>query len=654
MKSILVTTLLLTGIASAEAVNTPAIIPAPQKLERREGVFELTARTTIYVDSSSGPSGQYLAERMRRSTGFAVAVADAKDSVPAGGIWLTTNGAAEDLGPEGYTLAVSPDKVVIGAPAEAGLFYGVETLLQLLPVEIFSSRPATNVAWQIPAVQVEDRPRFKWRGMMLDVSRHFFSKQEVERLLDVMALHKLNTFHWHLVDDTGWRIEIKKYPKLTQLGAWRSGVDFGLDPQSTDAYGPDGRYGGYYTQEDIREVVAYAQARHITVVPEIEMPGHSVAALSVIPQLSCSGDSYSTDIGAGVHSGVYCAGNDQCFDFIQDVLTEVFELFPSKYIHIGGDEVPKDNWKKCAKCQERIKKEGLKNEDELQSYFIRRIEKFVNSRGRTVLGWSEILQGGLAQNAAVMDWIGGGLEAARSGHDVVMSPTAFCYFDYCQSMDRNREPQAIGGYVPLRKVYSFEPVPAALAEKDQPHVLGAQANLWTEYIASVQHLEYMIFPRLCAMSEVVWSPKESRNWEDFQQRLKRHEPRLQQLRVAYRHDNSVVIGAWSPSDFAAPDAALQWDVSSQLKAGGEYRVTLDYTQGDHGIDISSVALLADGREVASDSHHGFTGASPWNSIYVLTVPEPKPGVRYTLKAAVKGSGGTNSYGTVSWVKASSR
>jgi hexosaminidase len=382
-------------------------------------------------------------------------------------------------------------------------------------------------------VHIEDQPRFAWRGFLLDVGRHFFTKAEIKQLLDLMALHKLNIFHWHLTDDQGWRLEIKKYPRLTGIGAWRKNIGFGLDPKAGTAYGPDGRYGGYYTQADVRELVAYADSRHITIVPEIEMPGHASAALAAYPQFSCFGGAYSTDEGA--LPGVFCAGKDETFELLQNVLTEVCQLFPGKYIHIGGDEVSPENWKKCPKCQARERQEGLKNEHELESYFIRRIEKFLNAHGRTLVGWSEIREGGLAQNATIMDWIGGAVESAREGHDVVMTPTAHCYLDYYQSTNKETaEPKAIGGYLPLSQVYAFEPVPANLEPQFRSHIIGAQASLWTEYIASLKHAEYMTLPRLSAFAEVAWSQSDSRNSDDFMRRLRVQVRRFDQLGVNYR------------------------------------------------------------------------------------------------------------------------
>ena len=428
--------------ASAFAGDTPALIPLPQKMECRDGAFKLQPKTRILTDAAARETGQYLAERLGKATGYSLKVGTSTKAQPAKGtILLTTKDAKPELGAEGYELTVTPDSVVVRAGKSAGLFYGVQTLLQLLPPEVFAAKPVAGVDWKIPCVQIEDQPRFKWRGFMLDVARHFFTKDEVKQLLDVLAMHKINTLHLHLTDDQGWRIEIKKYPRLTQVGAWREDAGFGLDPKLSTTYGPDGRYGGFYTQDDIREIVAYARGKHITIVPEIEMPGHASAALAAFPELSCTGGPYTPNAKGGVFAGVYCAGKEETFEFLQNVLAEVRQLFPGQYIHIGGDEVPKDNWKKCPRCQARMKQEGLKNEHELQSYFIRRIEKFINAQGRTLIGWSEIREGGLAQNAVVMDWIGGAVEAASAGHDVIMSPTKFCYLDYYQSTNHATEPQ---------------------------------------------------------------------------------------------------------------------------------------------------------------------------------------------------------------------
>ncbi len=527
---------LLAAATFAEDPNVPAIIPQPQMLASCPGVFNLTPDTKIFADTASKETANQLATTLCRSTGFPLKVAPKFFSGAAsrGGILLTTRAASTNLGAEGYELTVAPDSVVIRAQTQAGLFYGMQTLLQLLPPDIFSTQLVAQTSWQIPCLQIQDWPRFPWRGLMLDVSRHFYGKSEVEKILDAMALHKLNRLHWHLTDDQGWRIEIKKYPKLTQIGAWRPGIGFDLDPKSTTAYGPDGRYGGYYTQADIREVVAYATARHITIVPEIEMPGHSTAALAAYPQFSCTGGPFAPELKGGVFHGIYCTGNEETYVFLQGVLTEIFRLFPGKYIHIGGDEVPTDEWEHCPKDQAVIRRENLKHAGELEGYFIRRMEKFINAQGRTLIGWSEIRQGGLAQNAVVMDWIGGAVEAASAGHDVVMTPTGYCYLDQFQSTNHAAEPRAIGGFLPLDRVYAFEPIPKNLAPQYQAHILGAQGNLWTEYIPSLSQAEYMIFPRMCALAEVTWSSRQSHDWNDFIRRLQVHSGRLDQLGINHR------------------------------------------------------------------------------------------------------------------------
>ena len=541
MKSFVSGSLLCLTVAMASAAETDrlAILPWPQTVTLEAGTFKLTPETGVYVDSASRQTADFLTERLRRSTGYSFKTHTEVSHGKAvkGGILLTTKDANTNLGEEGYDLAVTPDTVVLRAPTQAGLFYGLQTLFQLLPPEIFSSNVVRGVDWQMPCVRIEDWPRFKWRGLMLDVSRHFFNKSEVETILDAMALHKLNVLHWHLTDDQGWRIEIKEYPKLTQIGAWRPSVGFGFNPKSTTAYGPDGRYGGFYTPADIHEVLKYAAARHITVVPEIEMPGHSTAALEAYPQFSCTGGPFTMPLTGGIFNGIYNPANDDTFKFLDGVLTEVFRLFPGTYVHLGGDEVPKETWKNSPSCQALMKREGFTNEDQLQGWFMRRMEKFVTAHGRTMIGWSEILQGGLASNAVVMDWIGGAAEAAGAGHDVVMSPTAYCYLDFYQSSNHVAEPPAAtwGGPLTLRKVYSFDPMPTNLPPQLQAHILGTQGNLWTEWIPNLKHAEYMIFPRECAIAEITWSPESSRNWDDFLRRLQVHAQRLDELGINYRH-----------------------------------------------------------------------------------------------------------------------
>ncbi|HUE37790.1 MAG TPA: beta-N-acetylhexosaminidase [Candidatus Acidoferrum sp.] len=528
-----------------------ALIPLPQHVQRMDGAFTLNAQTGIYADWSSRKTADFFARRLGQSTGFPLKVhwRAASSDAPDNSIFFTTKKADSKLGSEGYQLLATPNGITIRAPAQAGLFYGGETVMQLLPPEAFSTNIVT-ANWQVPCVQIEDWPRFPWRGVMLDVSRHFYNKDEVENIIDEMALYKLNRFHWHLVDDDGWRIEIKKYPKLTQIGAWRNGAavarnlnnaepaaDISWTKAAPDKFTPDGRYGGFYTQKQIREVVAYARARHIIVVPEIEMPGHSGDVLAAYPELGCSGQPYQIEGPLSAESGVLNPANPEVFIFLQNVLDETFKLFPGPYVHIGGDEVFKGAWDPYPSCQALMKREGLKNEAELQSWFTRRMVNFIIAHGKIPIGWSEIMRGGLATNAVVMDWIGGGKETAEAGHDAIMtpsSPTDYCYLDHYQSTNHAAEPRAIGGYLPLQKVYSFEPIPADLPAPLQSHILGPQANLWTEYVASLPHAQYMIFPRACALAEVGWSAKDTRNWDDFYQRLMVDEKCLDELGVNYR------------------------------------------------------------------------------------------------------------------------
>ena len=410
--------------------------------------------------------------------------------------------------PGAYHLDVKNNGIYIAGDNEEGVFYAIQSLIQLLPVQ-----PAHSLL--IPCVAIKDRPRFAYRGLHLDVGRHFFTVDFIKKYIDFIALHKMNYFHWHLTEDQGWRIEIKKYPLLTVTGACRNGTVIGRNTGKYDST----KYCGFYTQDQVREIVQYASDRYITIIPEIEMPGHAMAALTAYPGLGCTGGPYEVQQRWGVFRDVFCAGNDSTFQFLQDVLDEVIELFPSKYIHIGGDECPKDRWKTCPKCQQRIKENNLKNEHELQSYFIRRIENYLTTKGRSIIGWDEILEGGLAPKATVMSWRGeqGGIDAVKQNHDVIMTPSANVYLNYAQK--KNEDSLTIGGFLPLEKVYGYEPVPATLDNSEASHILGAQANIWSEYLANYSILEYMMFPRLSALSEVLWSPKEKRDWKDFSKRL---------------------------------------------------------------------------------------------------------------------------------------
>ncbi len=488
----------------------PAIVPAPAYYRAGDGGFTLPSRTVLLVDPGSSESrriADYLASKLEAPTGIRFEI-HSGGAYP-GAISLSLRGARADLGTEGYELISGDEGVTIRALSPNGLFYGVQTFLQMIPKEAASPKFMPNVKWSLPAATIADKPRFSWRGFLLDTSRHFRDAEFVKHYIDLLAYQKMNVFHWHLVDDQGWRLEIKKYPKLTEVGGWRM---------------EDGKkYGGFYTQNQVREIVQYAADRFITVVPEIEMPGHCNAALSAYPENSCTGGPFSVPALWGVYDDVYCAGKETTFNFVENVLDEVMELFPSKFIHIGGDEVPKTKWHACPFCQERIKNEHLKDEGELQSYFIRRIDKYLTSKGRRLLGWDEILEGGLAQGATVQSWRGmeGAIQAAKEGHDVISSPTSRCYLDY--SYDS----------IPVDKAYDFEPVPDILTPEQAKHVLGGEGNIWAEHTPLPQDTDRQVFPRLSALAEVFWSPKERRNWDDFSPRLDTHLDRLAMMGVKY-------------------------------------------------------------------------------------------------------------------------
>ncbi|MFA5815398.1 MAG: beta-N-acetylhexosaminidase [Bacteroidales bacterium] len=515
---------------------TISIIPEPLNVAQTSGVFQLTSKVKIVVKDEDGLSDQaaFLKNRIQAATGFDPQIV--KESSGKAINLQVEMGLNGTLGAEGYSLTVSKREIKILAASPAGIFYGIQTLLQLLPPEIYADKVIEGIKWNIPLVQITDKPRFVWRGFLLDVSRHFFPASYIYDVLDYMAMHKLNRFQMHLTDDQGWRIEIKKYPKLTEVGAWRvNREDQHWNSREVQKPGETATYGGFYTQEDIRKFVAYASQRNIVIIPEIEMPAHTTASLAAYPEYSCTG-SPLTVLPGGIWpcNNIYCAGKETTFTFLQDVLTEVIALFPSEYIHIGGDEADKTQWTKCPDCQKRIKAEGLKNEKELQSYFIRRIEKFLNSNGRKLIGWDEILEGGLAPNAAVMSWRGtqGGIDAAKAGHPVVMTPTSHCYFDYYQG-NPDSEPPAIGGYLPLEKVYSFDPIPQGLSADEAKMILGAQANLWTEYVSDSSHADYMTFPRLTALSELCWTSPGHKNYDDFSIRLTRQLKRFDAMGIKY-------------------------------------------------------------------------------------------------------------------------
>lgn len=501
--------------------NHVNVIPQPASVKVYEGGLSL-AGASFRADESFGEDAL---EAIKGFESNLEAACGEESGQGEGRIMFKRNPRMEA---EEYSITVCGKKATVKASGLNGVLYALETMKQMLPVEIYTGSPATDATWTLPYMKIQDKPRFAYRGMHLDVARHFFDVDQVKKYLDIMAIHKLNTFHWHLTDDQGWRIEIKKYPELTKKGSVRKETLVGHHRDNKGYDGTPYGEGMWYTQEQIREVVDHAAAKGITVIPEIDLPGHMVAALATYPELGCTGGPYEVRTRWGIAKEVLCVGKESTFEFLENVLAEVCELFPSEYIHIGGDECPKDSWKNCPHCQAKIAELGLKDDDRhkaehyLQSHVTKRIEEFLATRGKKIIGWDEILEGELAPNATVMSWRGveGGLEAVRQGHDAIMVPSKFLYLDYYQSEDRTNEPLGIGGFVSVEKVYSFEPFTEDMTDKEKSHILGIQANLWTEYIGENWHLEYMLLPRMSALSEIQWCPQDGKDYERFLENMK--------------------------------------------------------------------------------------------------------------------------------------
>ena len=514
--------------AGHEEADTVSIIPQPRYVQMGEGTFRIDKDTKIFLDE---PVEEYmriagfLNERLLAAAGFSLEITD--EMTADGNVIFFMNAG---LPSEAYGIHVEPNRIVIDYGDGAGAFYALQTIFQLLPEEIFADSRQRGVKWEIPCLAMEDAPRFKYRGMHLDVCLHYFDVDFLKKYIDIMALHKVNRFHWHLTEDQGWRLEIKKYPLLTEKGQWRKETVVG----SLNSGVYDGTpYGGYYSQEQVRDLVQYAAERYVTIIPEIELPGHALAAIACYPELSCGlEDHYETATKWGVFKQVYCP-KETTFEFLEDVFDEVFELFPSEVVHIGGDECPKASWKACPHCQALIRKLGLKDEYELQSWFVTRMEKYINSKGREIIGWDEILQGGLAPNAKVMSWLGeeGGIQAARQHHEVVMAPHQKYYLDYWQA-DPDSEPLAMGGPTTLKTMYEYEPVPEVLTPEEARYIIGVEGCVWTEYMDSPERVEYMAWPRMCAIAETGWT-QTGKDWDGFTRRLETHLGRLDRLDVGY-------------------------------------------------------------------------------------------------------------------------
>ncbi len=523
--------LIYAEVYSQLATSILPLIPLPKEIKVSNSTFKLTSKTKIVLFEQDFKSEAIFLNNYLKSN-FQFELIITPSFPKTGNYILIKHTPSKSDSKEHYELKMNPKNLSIIAETKEGLFYGIQTLLQLMSIEKTVDNKMGAAEVEIPCANISDSPQYQFRSMHLDCSRHFFSKEEVKKYIDYLAMYKFNIFHWHLTDDQGWRIEIKKYPLLTSIGSKRKETLVGR-PNDNKYDGIP--YNGYYTQEDIKEIVVYAAERHITILPEIEMPGHSTAALAAYPQYSCTGGPFETATKWGIKKEVYCAGNDSTFLFIQNILSEVMDLFPGKYIHIGGDECPKDRWKTCPKCQQRIATEKLVGENELQSYFIKRIEKYVNSKGKQIIGWDEILEGGLAPNAAVMSWRGieGGITAAKQKHFVVMTPGKPCYFDHYQSKDVNNEPIAFGGYNPLDSVYAYNPTPKSLTEEEGKFILGAQGCVWTEYIADFAKVQYMSLPRMAALSEALWTPSTKKDYNNFISRLKLHSKMLDKLKINY-------------------------------------------------------------------------------------------------------------------------
>lgn len=641
---------------TAEKEANYQVIPLPQEVSlTQENPFKLNENVLIAYPENNAllqRNAEFLSEYIQQATNYAP-----KTKAIAAGEQVK-NAIVLGLDPsiankEGYVLTTTPEGININGQTENGVFYGIQTLRKSIPAE---AKEATIL---IPAGEIKDEPRFSYRGMHLDVGRHFFPKEFMKKYIDLLALHNMNTFHWHLTDDQGWRIEIKKYPKLTEIGSQRSRTVIGRNTQEYD----NTPYGGFFTQEEAKEIVKYAQERYITVIPEVDLPGHMLAALAAYPEMGCTGGPYEVCPRWGIFEDVLCIGNDQTMQFLEDVMNEIIEIFPSKYVHIGGDEAPRTRWEKCPKCQARIKTEGLKAdknhtaEDRLQSYCMTRIEEFLNSKGRQIIGWDEILEGDVAPNATVMSWRGmeGGIKAAQLGHDVIMTPTSFCYFDYYQTADTKDEPLGIGGYVPIEKVYSLEPVPAVLTEEQSKHILGAQANLWTEYIHSSEHVEYMVLPRMAALAKVQWTQPEKKDFKDFTKRLARlmkfyqrdgfnYAKHVFDLKVDFTPDvtKKAVVVTLSTID----DAPIYYtlDGTEPTTASLKYTEPVSITET---ADFQAVVIRPEGKSKVVNKKISFNKAT-----YCPIELTFQPSEKYKFGGAitlVDGMKGNDSYATGAWL-----
>lgn len=643
--------LIRTAVAAALALAATLtmaqvpVIPQPVRVELKEGAFALTPETRLVASGAAVPVAKLLQGMLSPATGFELGIAS---RASGNRIEFHLDSKLEkDLGTEGYRLAVKEGHVAIRAAGPAGLFYGAQSLRQLFPNQVFSKSKVSGVEWSAQACEIEDMPRFKWRGAMLDVARHFQPKEFILKFIDLMAMHKLNSLHLHLTEDQGWRIEIKRYPKLTEVGAWRKNSMKVYDPPVWT----NEPHGGFYTQEELKEIVAYAAARYINVIQEIEMPGHAQAAIAAYPELGNKPhEQLEVWTRWGVNENIFNV-KDSTIEFLQNVLAEVIEIFPSTFIHIGGDEAPKKQWEQSAFAQAKMKQLGLKDEHELQSWFIRQMDAWLDKRGRRLVGWSEILEGGLAPGATLMVWLGneGAMTAVGSGHDVVMAQTTHTYFDYYQSRDRAKEPHAIGGFLPLEQVYRYNPVLPQMTPEQAGHVLGTQFQLWSEYIPNPKHMEYMAFPRACALSEVAWTPVGRKDFNEFRSRLEKHVERLKILDVNFRPLDPVgaqsSIG-WRSRQIGEAWTERTWEIGALAPAAGSYDVQFQFIGGAHRLDIAWIEIWEGDNRLARVDQEGRTGGENRNNVYRVDLSGRTAGAKLTLKARVRCDGGDDSNGEI--------
>ena len=664
-----------------------AIVPQPVQVQLLPGTFTLCPQipltnapayslTKILADPASMEIAQYLAATLFKSTGWQFPLGTNSDSLAVrGAILLTTTDAHAALGSEGYELTVAPDSVVVRAPGQSGVFYGVQSLLQLLPPQIFAQHPVAGVPWTIPCVYIQDQPRFPWRGAMLDVSRHFFNKDEVKQVLDAMAIHKLNVFHWHLTDDHGWRIQINSYPALTataatNTGAWRTGIDYGQNPAASTAFNSLGKYGGFYTQDDIREVVAYARQRHITIVPEIELPAHCSAALVSYPSLGCGNAATRYNMDSINYSyTLFSLAGPGSWTFFTNVLGEVMSLFPGQYIHCGGDEVVATGdtqWTTYSYDANQMTALGISTNGgsasikQYQRWFSTNLCGFLQGNARSMVGWSEMEAAGTITNAVLMDWLGTYASSTASNRQyVVMAPNGINYYEMTNANTILDEPYFQVGSAPatnsLLNVYTYEPVPANLDPAYASYILGAQCNLWTEFVPSALNVQYKMFPRLCAEAEVTWTPKAQKNYADFINRLAIHEQRLAQMGVNYNHESITQIGSWGPS-VSTSAVTVSYNITPYVTKAGEIDVSFAYTSGSDGINVYWVKLLENGTQIDMNTFTGFAGLGLYtqtgNSLggvayYIVHLPWFHPGSTYTIQASIAEHGTkVSSSGTV--------